>query len=84
MPEHPIEPGGFALNDQAPMSAGISSLGSREDAETGEARKLASLLEISKALSGTLRVKTGIQQALEILERHHGAFRSIGNSSARR
>ena len=71
-----LVPGIFALDDQTSMASGVSRLGSREDEPEDEARELVSLLEISKALSGALRVKAGIDQALEILERHHGAFRS--------
>jgi Nif-specific regulatory protein len=71
-----VVPGIFALNDQTFMASGVSRLGSREDEPADEARELVSLLEISKALSGALRVKAGIDQTLGILERHHGAFRS--------
>ncbi|HEX4076038.1 MAG TPA: sigma 54-interacting transcriptional regulator [Candidatus Acidoferrales bacterium] len=58
------------------MAAGVSTFGSHQDLLAGDARELASLLEIGKALSGTSRLKAGITEALEILERHHGAFRS--------
>jgi Nif-specific regulatory protein len=65
-----------AFNRQAPMVAGLSSHGSRENEATGEIRKLTSFLEISQALSGAMRFKAGIHHVLGILERHHGAFRS--------
>ena len=45
--------------------------------QTGELRKLSSLLEMSHALGGTLRLKAGLNRALEILERYHGATRSV-------
>jgi Nif-specific regulatory protein len=46
------------------------------DTDTVEARKLSSLLEIGQALSGALRLKSGLNRVLEILERDHGAVRS--------
>ncbi|HUA01674.1 MAG TPA: sigma 54-interacting transcriptional regulator [Candidatus Aquilonibacter sp.] len=58
------------------MAASAPTLGSREKQGQGDAT-LASLLEISKVLSGCARVKVAIQQALEIIERDHGAFRSM-------
>ena len=66
----------LTLDDQPALVAGAPSLGSHEDERASDARELTSLLEISNALSGDLRVKTRIHQVLGILERHHGAFRS--------
>jgi Nif-specific regulatory protein len=40
--------------------------------QSGEIRKLTTLLEISQALSGTLNLKVGLHRVLEILENHHG------------
>jgi Nif-specific regulatory protein len=37
----------------------------------GEVRKLATLLEVSQALSGTLNLKAALHRVLETLERHH-------------
>jgi Nif-specific regulatory protein len=42
-----------------------------------EARRLATLLEISQALSGTLNQKGAFHRVLEILAQHHGAVRGI-------
>jgi len=39
--------------------------------QTGEIRKLTTLLEISQALSGTLDLKAALHRVLEILEEHH-------------
>src|SRR6266568_9077748 len=47
------------------------------DAVAREARRLATLLEISQALSGTLNQKAAFHRVLEILARHHGAVRGI-------
>src|SRR5438552_2881179 len=47
------------------------------DAVAREARRLATLLEISQALSGTLNLKAAFHRVLEILARHHGAVRGI-------
>ena len=47
------------------------------DAVAREARRLATLLEVSQALSGTLNQKAAFHRVLEILARHHGAVRGI-------
>ena len=41
----------------------------------GEVRKLATLLEVSQALAGTLNLQTGLYGVLEVLERRCGARR---------
>ena len=46
------------------------------DTSTREVRRLATLLETSQALTGTLDLKAGLHRVLEILGRHHGAVRS--------
>jgi Nif-specific regulatory protein len=40
-----------------------------------EIRKLTSLLDMSQALSGTLKLKDALHRVLEILERHHSVLR---------
>jgi Nif-specific regulatory protein len=45
--------------------------------EMNESKKLATLLELSQALSGTLNLKHSLHRALEILEQRHGMFRSV-------
>ena len=40
--------------------------------QSGEIRKLTTLVEISQALSGTLDQKAALHRVLEILENHHG------------
>jgi Nif-specific regulatory protein len=40
--------------------------------QSGEIRKLTTLVEISQALSGTLDEKAALHRVLEILENHHG------------
>jgi Nif-specific regulatory protein len=40
-----------------------------------EIRRLATFLEVSQALSGTLKLKVALHQVLEILERYHGVIR---------
>jgi Nif-specific regulatory protein len=42
---------------------------------SGETRRLATFLEVSQALSGTLNLKVALHQVLEVLERHHGMIR---------
>ncbi len=48
-----------------------------DDADTRETRRLATLLEMSQALSGTLNLKSSLHRVLEILGKRHGAVRSI-------
>jgi len=47
-----------------------------QTAESIEAKNLASLLELSQALSGTLNLKHSLHRVLEILEHRHGMIRS--------
>src|SRR5215471_21787127 len=44
--------------------------------QTGEIKKLTTLVEISQTLSGALNLKPALHRVLEILERHHGMVRS--------
>jgi hypothetical protein len=46
------------------------------DSHNSEVRRLATLLDTSQALTGTLDLKAGLHRVLEILGRHHGAVRS--------
>jgi Nif-specific regulatory protein len=67
----------FAFSDRAPRQQVASMHGPRDsEQQANDARKLASLLDVSYALSGTSRVKARLRHVLVILERHHGAFRS--------
>src|SRR5262249_19790204 len=52
-------------------------MASRTD-QSGEIRKLTTLVEISQALSGTLDQKAALHRVLEILENHHGFVSSAG------
>ena len=45
--------------------------------DTREARRLATLLEVSQALSGTLNLKSALHRVLEILSKRHGAVRGF-------
>src|SRR5687768_18207317 len=46
------------------------------ESSTREIRRLATLLDTSQALTGTIDLKAGLHRVLEILGRHHGAVRS--------
>ena len=46
------------------------------ETSTREVRRLATLLDTSQALTGTIDLKAGLHRVLEILGRHHGAIRS--------
>src|SRR4051812_7185619 len=56
-----------------------TNVGQRHEADrkASEVRRLASLLEVSQALSGTLDLKSSLHRVLEILAKHHGAVRGI-------
>src|SRR5262245_29289908 len=41
-----------------------------------EVQRLATLLEVSQALSGTLNLQAGLQRVLDILEHSHGVLRA--------
>src|SRR5262245_43404183 len=45
--------------------------------QTGEIRKLTTLVEISQALSGTLDQKAALHRVLEVLESHHSFVSSV-------
>jgi Nif-specific regulatory protein len=47
-----------------------------QNAELGETKKLATLLELSQVFSGTLNLKQSLHRALELLEQRHSFFRS--------
>ena len=55
----------------APEPAGLSAFPD----ESGDVRKLATLLEVAQALAGTLSLQTGLYGVLEVLERRCGARR---------
>src|SRR4051812_12196296 len=48
-----------------------------DGADTRETRRLATLLEMSQAMSGTLNLKSSLHRVLEILGKRHGAVRSV-------
>jgi len=50
---------------------------SEADRKASEVRRLATLLDISQAISGTLQLKSSLHRVLEILAKNHGAVRSI-------
>ena len=76
MPENQVESDKSPFDDQSAPSPGAPGPRALANDQTGESRELTSLLEMSNALSGALRVKARVHQVLGILERHHGAFRS--------
>jgi Nif-specific regulatory protein len=49
----------------------------RTNRQSGEVRKLTTLLEVSQALSSPVNVKSAFHRVLEILERYHGTSRSL-------
>src|SRR5437867_3833418 len=58
---------------EAPASAAVIPTSADP---TDEIRRLAALLDVSQALSGTLNLRAALQRVLEILERSHGVLRS--------
>ncbi len=55
-----------------------------DGADTRETRRLATLLEMSQALSGTLNLKTSLHRVLEILGKRHGAVQKHRHPARRR
>src|SRR5215470_7596174 len=47
------------------------------EAHSREVRRLATLVDVSQALSDTLNLKASLHRVLEILARHHGAVRGF-------
>src|ERR1700730_1136468 len=50
---------------------------SGRDASAPEIRRLSSLLEISQALSGAVKLRSAMHNVLDILARHHDAVRGV-------
>ncbi len=76
MPEDEAQLDSFVFNPQTALGTGTSGLRLHGENE-GESSELSSLLEVSKALSADSRVKLRLHDALKIMERQHGAFRSM-------
>ena len=76
MPEDEAQLDSFVFNPQTALGTGTSDLRLHGENE-GESSELSSLLEVSKALSADSRVKLRLHDALKIMERQHGAFRSM-------
>lgn len=76
MHEHGADRDAPGFSDGAPSASGAGNLNSRVAEPSAEARKLSSLVEVSKALSNAVRLKAGIQHVLGILGDRHGALRS--------
>jgi len=66
----------FVVEGGAPRGGERSGKHITMEEQSGEIRKLSTLVEISQALSGALNLKPGLHKVLEILERHHGMSRS--------
>jgi len=58
------------------MSTARSAARPVSDTHSSEVRRLATLLDTSQALTGTIDLKAGLHRVLEVLGRHHGAVRS--------
>jgi Nif-specific regulatory protein len=64
-----------SLNRTIQMST-VRTAAKPAESSTREIRRLATLLDTSQALTGTIDLKAGLHRVLEILGRHHGAVRS--------
>ena len=58
------------------MSTARTASRPASESHSSEVRRLATLLETSQALTGTIDLKAGLHRVLEVLGRHHGAVRS--------
>src|SRR5262245_59992504 len=68
-------PEGGAARRGAPEERAASAAPAEAPAEVADVRKLAMLMEVSQALTGTLNLAAGLYGVLEVLERRCGAVR---------
>src|SRR5205823_8280203 len=66
----------FGRYTETMSTARAQSRPATSDSPTSEVRRLATLLDTSQALTGTIDLKSGLHRVLEVLGRHHGAVRS--------
>src|SRR5262245_30940815 len=66
----------FLSDQKSSMSTARTAARAASDVHTSEVRRLATLLDTSQALTGTIDLKAGLHRVLEVLGRHHGAVRS--------
>src|SRR6185436_2193737 len=67
----------FVSIQYTPMSTARAQARSvATDTPNNEVRRLATLLDTSQALTGTIDLKSALHRVLEVLGRHHGAVRS--------
>ena len=59
-----------------PISTARPAPRTAAETHSSEVRRLATLLDTSQALTGTIDLKAGLHRVLEVLGRHHGAVRS--------
>ncbi len=76
MHEHGANRDAPGFSEGTPLASSAGNPNSRVPESSAEARKLSSLVEVSKALSNAVRLKAGIQHVLGILADRHGALRS--------
>jgi len=72
-PNESARPAGLESGDDLPESS--RPRGMPAAADDRDVRKLATLLEVSQALAGSLSLQTGLYGVLEVLERRCGAVR---------
>ena len=66
-----------AAAERTRMRPPARDLDDRTRRQSGEIRKLTSLLDVSQALASPANIKSAFHRVLEILERYHGTGRSV-------
>jgi Nif-specific regulatory protein len=72
-----LDPARLPARDRATARPALPGPDDRPARQSGEVRKLTSLLEVSQALATPANIKSAFHRVLEILERHHGTERSV-------
>lgn len=76
MAESAAIPERLSFFDQSRLKSAVSTPEPGDTRHKSEIRKLTTLLDIGRALSGDLRLKTKLHNVLTIIESHHGVFSS--------
>ena len=72
-----LDPAEVPSTPRTRLRPSVPDLDDRTRRQSGEIRKLTSLLDVSQALASPANLKSAFHRVLEILERYHGTGRSV-------
>jgi Nif-specific regulatory protein len=72
-----LDPAHAPATERTRLRPSAPDLDDRTRRQSGEIRKLTSLLDVSQALASPANLKSAFHRVLEILERYHGTGRSV-------